>query len=311
MKPLFILGATATGKSALALALARILNPRRVAILSLDAMQVYRGADIGTSKATPAEQAEFPHGGIDLVPLGQAFSVADYLKHAGQFIASHADRHILIVGGTGLYYRALTRGLCLAPEAPAELRAELNSLTISELQTRLREKDPTIYAKLDSHNPRRLARALEVIEFTGKSLLQWQAETPKPLIVDGVAVHVTRPKAELRRRIVSRVRSMFESGWIAEVRELLAIHSAETLTRFAAIGYPAIAQSLASNPKLAHPSDALIEAIALETQHYAKRQLTWFNREPDLKTCEISLDNSPSADQVLITISRLLEVSIP
>jgi len=204
----FFVGATGTGKSAAAMELAGSLAAKSgAAILCLDAMQVYRGADIGTSKPSAAERAEVPHGGIDLVDFGQPFDVAHYLKHAAKFFREQraAGRRVIIVGGTGLYFRALTRGLCEAPQGSDELRAELASLSVRELQARLKAVDPAMLERIDAANPRRLARAIEVMETTGKSLHAWQAETPEPLVRDFTAFWIQREKAELEARIAARV----------------------------------------------------------------------------------------------------------
>ena len=165
-KPLFLLGATAVGKSEVALALARHdARFRGAAILAIDAMQVYRGADIGTGKPTLAERTEFPHGGLDLVEFGAAFDVARYVAHAGYFLREQreAGRPVIVVGGTGLYFRALTRGLCEAPQGSVELRAELRILDVATLRAWLGRIDPAMLARIDAKNPRRVARAIEVM----------------------------------------------------------------------------------------------------------------------------------------------------
>src|SRR3984957_6220398 len=176
-KPLFFLGATGVGKSAAAMEMAHAWG--NAAILCMDAMQVYRGADIGTSKPTTAERAEVPHGGLDLVEFGTSFDGAQYLKRAEAFLREQreAGRRTIIVGGTGLYFRALTRGLCEAPQGSDELRAELNGLSVEQLRARLKAIDPAMLERIDAANPRRLVRAIEVMESTGRSLREWQEET--------------------------------------------------------------------------------------------------------------------------------------
>ncbi len=142
------------------------------AILAMDAMQVYRGADIGTGKPTAAERAKIPHGGLNLVEFGENFDVARYLEHATTFLREQREtgRRVIIVGGTGLYFRALTQGLCDVPQGSDELRAELNALSVEHLRERLEKIDPAMLERLDSSNPRRLIRAIEVKEETGRSL---------------------------------------------------------------------------------------------------------------------------------------------
>jgi tRNA dimethylallyltransferase len=286
--PIFLVGATGTGKSAAAMELARsFAGAGGAAILAMDAMQVYRGADIGTSKPTAAERAEFPHGGLDLVDLDASFDVAQYLKHAEQFLRKQreAGRRVIIVGGTGLYFRALTRGLCEAPQGSDELRAELNALSVEELRARLKASDPAMLEKLDASNPRRLVRAIEVIESTGRSLRDWQDATPEPLVREFTAYWIQREKAELEARIEARVEAMFAHGWMEEVRELIARHGRNAVQTFAGIGYREIAEMIASCAPTA-PGQQLVRAtqsnITVATRQYAKRQLTWFAREPIL-----------------------------
>lgn len=281
--PVVLLGATAVGKSEAALALAR---EHGAAILSLDAMQVYRGADLGTGKPSAAERQEIPHGGLDLVELGARFDVADYLADAEAFLAGQeqAGRRVVIVGGTGLYFRALTRGLCLAPEAPLELRNELAQLGVPALQERLRRCDPAMLGRLDAHNPRRLARAIAVMEMTGRSLADWQAETPPPLLKHYTAFWLQRAAPDLDRRIEERIDAMLAAGWGEEVARLIEAHGSEKVYAFAAIGYRDIAAALAQGRDLTTVKRSIVQ----ETQAYAKRQLTWFSREPTLKLVMIA-----------------------
>jgi tRNA dimethylallyltransferase len=324
MRMTFILGPTACGKSELAMLLARKEN---AAIFAMDAMQVYRGADIGTSKPTHQEQKEIPHGGIDLADIGQPFSVADYLREAEKFLSQcrAQEKPVLIVGGTGLYFRALTQGLCEAPAAPKELKAELAALPLSELQKRLRKADPAICASLDMQNPRRVQRALEVVETTGVSLRVWQQKNTPPLVPivaaasgrrndftgnlhsknrrsetaattaiqhDVKAYFISRSKPDLDARIAARVDAMLGSGWLAETRALVARHGLEAMRRFPAIGYPQLAAlETDSVPETTR------EAIIIATRQYAKRQLTWFARERNL--IQVMANRNDSAASLL------------
>jgi tRNA dimethylallyltransferase len=342
--PVFLVGATGTGKSAVAMEVARDSARAgvRTAVLCMDAMQVYRGADVGTSKPTAAEQAEVPHGGIDLVDFGASahvrFDVAQYLKHAEAFLREQgeAGRRVIIVGGTGLYFRALTRGLCEAPQGSEELRAELSSLSVEQLRERLRKIDPGMVERLDASNPRRLARAIEVKEATGRSLREWQEETPEPLVGDFTAFWIQREKAELSQRIEGRVEEMFARGWVEEVRGLAERYGLEAVRSFPGIGYREIGGMLgepdqifkstqlpnfeegeatelrgqvrsqvqlgnegkANNgsgrqARLSSPlQDGVKGDILVATRQYAKRQLTWFAREPNLR--EVMLTGNQS-----------------
>jgi tRNA dimethylallyltransferase len=305
-QPLFLLGATGVGKSVAAMEVARdwARAGGNVAILCLDAMQVYRGADIGTSKPTAEERAEFPHGGLDLVDLGERFDVAQYLAHVDAFLREQreAGRRVIVVGGTGLYFRALTSGLCEAPQGPEELRAELAALSTEELRERLEKIDAPMLAQIDAKNPRRLARAIEVIESTGKSLREWQNKTPEPLVREFTALWVQRQKEELHARIEKRVEEMFTQGWEAEVRGLIAQHGVEKVKAFPGIGYREIAEAAElrgqtrSQVQLGN-EDTTRGNILVATRQYAKRQLTWFARENKLTS--VMLTGHPSFSAAL------------
>jgi tRNA dimethylallyltransferase len=291
----FLVGATGTGKSAVAMEVAHDLARAgvRTAVLCMDAMQVYRGADIGTSKPTAVERAEVPHGGLDLVEFGQPFDVAHYLKHAAAFLREQreADRRVIVVGGTGLYFRALTRGLCEAPQGSDELRRELSTLSVEQLRERLRGVDPGMLERVDAANPRRLARAIEVMEATGRSLREWQEETPEPLVREFTALWIQREKAELARRIEARVEAMFAAGWVNEVKNLQRWYSLDTVRRFPGIGYREIAENLVTRADEDYnPPSWLKRDILVATRQYAKRQLTWFAREPSLQQVMLTGD---------------------
>ena len=292
-RPLFLLGATAVGKSTVAVDWARKING---AILALDAMQVYRGADIGTSKPTAAERAEIPHGGLDLADFGERFDVGQYLDHAEQFLRKQraAGRPVIVVGGTGLYFRALTRGLCEAPQGSEDLRAELQALSPEALRDRLAKVDPGMLPELDASNPRRLARAIEVMETTGRSLKIWQQETTAPLVASFTAIWLQREKAETERRIAARIDDMFAAGWIEEVQGLIELHGDEKVRAFPAIGYRQIAEHLAGEI----PLETTKRDILVATRQYAKRQLTWFAREPKLQKMMLSGSQPPELPSI-------------
>jgi tRNA dimethylallyltransferase len=303
LAPIFLVGATATGKSELGLALAHRTGG---AILAMDAMQVYRGTDIGTSKPSAAERAEIPHGGLDLAEFGASFDVAQYLKHVAEFLRGQAavGRRVIIVGGTGLYFRALTQGLCEAPQGPDELRAELAKLSPEQLRERLKRTDPAMLERLDPSNPRRVARAIEVVEATGRSLREWQEETPEPPVREFQAFWIQREKAELEKRIAARIEAMFSAGWKDEVRGLATRHGLAALRSFPAIGYRQIAERIGSGPSFSPPKqenlrnwhEELKSDILVATRQYAKRQLTWFNREPNLRKVMLHGTELPSLD---------------
>jgi tRNA dimethylallyltransferase len=295
---LFLVGATGVGKSAAAMEVAHDWareNPGKTAILAMDAMQVYRGADIGTSKPTAEERAEIPHGGLDLVDFGKHFDVGKYLAHAVEFLREQreAGRRVIVVGGTGLYFRALTRGLCEAPRGSEELRAELAAMSVEQLRARLEKVDPEMVLRLDAKNPRRLARAIEVMEATGKSLHEWQDETPEPLVKNFTAIWIQREKEELNARIEARVEEMFAAGWVNEVKNLQRWGLHEAGRGFQGIGYREIADAVMMRADEAYEVPrSLKRDILVATRQYAKRQLTWFAREPTLQP--VMLTGHPS-----------------
>ncbi len=268
--PLFILGATAIGKSEVALQLAEQTG---AAILVLDAMQVYRGLEIGVGKPTAEERQRVPHVGIDLVDWTESFDVARYVQVATSFLRE-IERPVIICGGTGLYFQALTQGLCDVPAAPLALREELALLSLTELQERLRRSDPGICANLDMRNPRRIQRAIECIETTGRSLLAWQQETPPPPVTQFQAVWLQRPPEILRERINRRVHNMLRSGWLTEVAQLLQTSGEEKLAQCPAIGYRELMDVCLQRLTLERAE----ETIVVQTRQYAKRQVTWFKR---------------------------------
>ena len=298
----FLLGPTAASKSEIALHLA---EEDGAALLSLDSMQVYRGLDLGTGKPTPAEQARVPHGGLNLVEWWEPFDTARYLEAAAAFLSKHQGRPLYIVGGTGLYFRALTRGLSEAPPAPETLRDELRALPLPELQRRLHAADPAqeSHPAFDWQNPRRVQRALEVIESTGLPLREWHRQTATvPLIPHYRALHLTRERDDLRERIARRTDAMLANGWVEEVRALIEERSFQEVHACPAIGYPLLAEWLEKNPSASSASipPALRQTIVDQTRQYAKRQLTWFKKEPNLETLMI-----PPGEPSTLTASRL------
>jgi len=291
--PVFLLGPTAIGKSALAMEWAHQIRERKPVILCMDSMQIYRRADIGTGKPTREERAAYPHGGLDLVDVGEPYDVVRYIGHAGDFLKAHADRPVLIVGGTGLYFRSLTQGLCDIPPTPPELREELNAVPAEARLARLRELDPAICGQLDLGNPRRVQRALEVILNTGTSLLDWQRKgNLRPVVSDFRAYFLQRDREALHARIANRVAAMFEAGWMEETAGLIDRHGQEALENFAAIGYGGIARALGgvgNQPGRIPPEERaqLVEKVTQMTRQYARRQLTWFRGEPKLTGLEL------------------------
>jgi tRNA dimethylallyltransferase len=273
-----VLGLTAAGKSALGLALAEILGGE---ILCCDSMQVYRGMDIGTAKPTAAERMAIPHHLLDLTSPGEEFHAAAWATAARGVIADVVKRGRLpiIVGGTGLYFRALVKGLFEAPRPdPAILarhQAEAAEHGIAVLQERLRAIDPEAAARISPGDLVRTSRALEVFEQTGmtiSALRRQRAVAPAPLCIFSVLLDFDL--AFLRPRIAQRVESMMAVGFLDEVRALRSAgHGGARAMQ--ALGYKQLGQHLDGVLSL----EAAVAATKSATVAYARRQRTWFRRE--------------------------------
>jgi tRNA dimethylallyltransferase len=283
LPPLVVLaGTTASGKTALSLALAEQLAARGVPaeIVSADSRQVYRGMDIGTAKVTPEERARVPHHGLDLVDPDVPFSVADFAAHAGQALAGIAERGAvaLLVGGTGFYLRSVACGLAV-DELPwdAEVRASVEAALAADglpaLVAELRRLAPTRAAVVDLRNPRRVVRALEIARLRGDAPLPEPRGYGRPVLWLGLRVE----PPVLRARIHARARAQFDAGLVEETRGLVARYS-PTLPSFSGIGY---AEALA----VIEGRLSLEEAIAEDARRnvvFARHQATWFRREPEI-----------------------------
>ncbi len=303
--PLVVLaGATATGKTALSLALAESLRARGVSaeIVSADSRQVYRGMDIGTAKATPEERARVPHHGLDLVEPDVAFSVADYSHHAARALAGIAERGAvaLLVGGTGFYLRAVARGLAV-DELPwdAGVRAGIEATLAAEglpaLVAELRRIAPTRAAEVDLRNPRRVVRAVEIARLRGDEPLPEPRGYGRPVLWLGLQVE----PAVLRDRIRARARAQFEAGLVEETRALLGRFD-PSLPSFSGIGY---AEALAViEGRL--PLGAAIAEDARRNVLFARRQTTWFRREPDIKWLDATAQ--PRTDEAVAATTDYL-----
>jgi tRNA dimethylallyltransferase len=279
LPPLVVIaGATATGKTALAVELAGRLGGAEV--VSADSRQVYRGLDIGTAKPTPAELVAAPHHCLDLVDPDRPFSAADYRRAALRALHDIAARGrlALLVGGTGLYLRAVARGLPLdrgdADEAVrAALEERLEAEGLAALAAELEARDPVATGGLDARNPRRVIRALERAIVTGSGEPPAAEGYPGPLVWLGVA----REPADHRRAIEARVEAQFAAGLLEEAGRLRRRYP-EDLRAFSAMGYREAFDVLAGRSDLEHAK--LVDAR--RTWAYARRQRTWFRREPDV-----------------------------
>jgi tRNA dimethylallyltransferase len=291
-------GPTAVGKSEIALRLAERLGGE---IVSVDSMQVYRGMDIGTAKASPAERARVPHHLVDVADVGQPFDAAQFVRLARQAVADIQSRGRvpILCGGTGLYFKAFLEGLGQAPPADTALRAVLEAAPMPELLRELAERDPVTYDRIDRQNPRRVIRAVEVIRLTGKPFSAQRASwEPAPRTTHHAAhcFGLSRSASDLHQRIEARVEAMFERGWVAETAALLQQGLAQNRTALQALGYRQIADHLGGVRSLPDT----IALVKLRTRQFAKRQMTWFRRQ--LPLTWISLDPQTSVEKVAQTI---------
>lgn len=282
-RPVYLVGPTAVGKSALAVAVAERLGAE---IVGADAFQVYAGLDLLTAKPSAAERARVPHHLIGVVPPQESFNVARYLELARPCLEDIARRGrlALVVGGTGLYVRALTDGLSLLPPARPELRRELEALDLPAMVARLRALDPGGAETVDLANPRRVVRAIEIVETTGRPLSESRSHPavrePAPEAARGFLV--TCPRPELHARIARRTAAMFARGVVEEVRAFAPERIGPTLGQalgladLKAVGRGELSVGVAR------------ERLKIGTRQYAKRQLTWFRRDSRWET--FSLD---------------------
>ena len=290
--PLIVVcGATATGKTGLSLALAEQLQGAE--IISADSRQVYRRMDIGTAKATAAERARVPHHGLDLVDPDQAFTAADYQRAAVEALRSIAARGgvALLVGGTGLYLRAVARGMALGETGRNErVRAGLERRLAGEglhvLIAELRAGAPNVAAITDLSNSRRVVRALERVSVHGDRL----PPEPRGYPARSVWIGLRLDPSENARRIADRARAHFATGLLDEAAALRAIYS-PLLPAFSAVGYREAFSVLDGSSSL---EDA-IERDITRTRQLARRQRTWFRSEPDIHWLDGSSDLLKSA----------------
>jgi tRNA dimethylallyltransferase len=283
MQPvLAIVGATATGKSALAMALAERLGGE---IVNADALQVYRGFDIGTAKPSPADRARVPHHLIDILEPHETYSAGEFARRARAAIAEIQARGgvPIVVGGSGLYQRALFAGISPLPpgdpQARRELRERLKREGLAPLREELARLDPRTAARLGAGDTQRVLRALEVALVSGRPLSAWIAEQPFGTQgIAGVRVGLTLPRSILYDQIAGRVARMMESGWTQEVAGLLAKGLSAELPAFQAIGYRQLVRHLEGDGSV----EQAVAEIIRETRRFAKRQETWFRKEPDV-----------------------------
>lgn len=279
-KPVIITigGPTATGKTALSIALAQHF---RGEIISADSMQVYRGLDIGTAKATDEERGMIPHHLVDILEPETPYSVANFTEQAAQKIEelTTAGKLPLLVGGTGLYMNSLLNGIAFAPQpGSAAVRAKLQQQSKQTLYARLEEIDPAYAAKVHPNNLPRVIRALELFETTGRRMSEAQpaARAKEPPYRALCLALTCRDRAVLYERINRRVDGMVAAGVLPEAERVWNNRTAYT-TAAQAIGYKEFFPYFEGAATL----EACIEKLKQNTRNYAKRQLTWFRNQQD------------------------------
>ncbi len=274
-----IAGPTASGKSALAASLAA---ERGGLVVNADSMQVYKELRILTARPTEVDEAATPHRLYGFRAAREPYSVAEWLRDVAPLLAAArgGGPPLMIVGGTGLYFKALTEGLSPVPDIPDDIRsywrAEAAAKESVALHDTLRRRDPQMAARLAPSDPQRIVRALEVLDATGRSLADWQETASEPLIRPNEAerLFVSVPRETLYQRCDARLDAMVEAGALEEVSRLRALGLAPSLPAMRALGV---------RPFLAHLEgvldwDAALAAAKTETRRYAKRQLTWARR---------------------------------
>ncbi|HET6501332.1 MAG TPA: tRNA (adenosine(37)-N6)-dimethylallyltransferase MiaA [Amycolatopsis sp.] len=276
MKPIAVVGPTATGKSELAVTLARALGGE---VINADAMQLYRGMDIGTAKVTEAERRGVPHHLLDVLDVTETASVAAYQRDARAVIEGllARGRTPVLTGGSGLYVQAVLDDLQFPgtrPEIRARLEQEAERAGAAPLYARLAECDPDAAAKILPTNTRRIVRALEVIEITGRPFSA-SMPTPGPARYGAVLIGIDRDVAELDERVESRVDRMFSAGLVEEVRLLAGKGLREGKTACRALGYQQVLTALDTGGDLGAAAAATKQA----TRRFVRRQRSWFRRD--------------------------------
>ncbi len=279
---IILTGPTASGKSSLAVAVAKqaLLTTRPMAILSADSRQVYREFNIGTAKPSPAEQRQIPHHLIDICEPIETLTVAGYQQRAQSIIAQmhlKGDWQPLLVGGTGLYVNAIAKGLKIPSVPPhAELRSQLAELGQPLCYALLQQVDTAACARIHPNDQVRTLRALEVYYVSGRSISSQQGEDPPgyPILYIGLTCDPDR----LRSRITTRTYQMIEAGFVEEVSSLVRKYGPD-LPLLKTLGYAEIKQYLTEDISL----EKAIELTVQHTCQFAKRQRTWFQKEPRIE----------------------------
>jgi tRNA dimethylallyltransferase len=309
MNPLVVavLGPTATGKSALALALAERYSGE---IVNCDSTAVYRGFDIGTDKIAAADRRGIPHHLIDIAEPTDDYTAAQYAKDAAAAIRDiHARGRLpILAGGTGFYFRALTRGLFPGPGRDVELRRRLESIAerrdVTWLHRLLERVDPESAFRIQPRDLKRLVRALEVYFLTGRSLTAHFADTQSPIPdVDVLAIGLRLPARDISDRVTRRVDEQFARGLLDEIRTLLARGVPETARPFGGLVYRQAMEHLHG----VRDEAATRALIAQENRRYARRQLIWFRKEPNLSWFDGPGESATTIESVHCLLAERLQ----
>ena len=272
---IFVCGPTAVGKTAFAIKLAKTLQTE---ILSFDARQFYQELAIGAAPPSPEELQDVPHHFIGHRSVNSPWNAHQFEQAALPRLQKLLDQYqrVVIVGGSGLYMQALRQGLDPLPPAQESQRnyweTQLKEKGLASLQTTLKEKDPQYYAAADIQNPRRLIRALEIIEATGQTYSELRTQKGKQRPFQSLVIGLDMPRAQLYERINKRALTMLERGWLKEVEQLWPYRNEQALQT---VGYRELFQYLEGECSYAQAVDTLQK----NTRRYAKRQLTWFRHQ--------------------------------
>jgi len=305
-----ILGCTASGKGSLARALARQLDTE---ILSIDSMKVYRGMDIGTAKPSPDERGSVPHHLIDVADPSELFSAARFVELADQAVADiHArGRPVIAVGGTVLYFRCWYEGLFAGPSADPEIRDAIRRRAredgLAALHAELAEVDPQSAARIHRHDLRRIERALEVYQLTGRPISelqhQWDAAGPRHPEWDWLLIGLRRSREDNNRRINQRVKQMIEAGLVDEARRVWRAPAGVATQARQAVGYAELFEHFEGHLTL----DEAIERIKIHSRRLAKHQRTWLKRLANARW--IDVHEGDTSDSVLSRARTLLKTT--
>ena len=275
LKGIVISGATGVGKTDLSIKLAKRLNAD---IISADASQVYKFLDIGTAKVTEDEMQGIKHYMIDIVEPDEDYSVGDFEVEVNKILHEKEENaeNIILVGGTGLYIRAITDGFSDLPTKDEKIRKDLEKKSLEELQEILKALDLQAYNEIDLNNKLRLVRAIEVCKITGGKFSELRVKNIKKNNYNFLKVFLTRNREELYERINKRVDIMIQKGLVEEAKKVYNNYE-DSLYKISAIGYKELFNYFDGKVSL----EEAIEDIKRESRRYAKRQMTWFRKEKD------------------------------